>query len=260
MNRNDWEKQVYASDLNTTARAVALVVGSFGNWTEERTVWPSTKAIADMAGMTRDTAQKYMDAFVEQGWLELVKVRTKNVKEYRLTTPSVAESFGILAKVKRGQGFRQLPNGADSVAESSGSQLPNGEVVVAESFDTNLKEPTSKNLLEEPTTTTPVSDEPVAVASSLNPKLEESQETATSLNLEEADGSKSDAEAAQAEYQKHYLRLHPDERRFFDKADCSEEQRRKAVVIYRTGSLHKGGWYANAEAALQMVGVEVEEW
>jgi hypothetical protein len=162
MNRKDWEEQTYDFDLAPTAKLIALVVGSFGNWTDERTVWPSTTAVADMAGTTRDTAQKYIDAFVEQGWLTYIKTREKNVKEYGLTK-AVAEPFGILAPVKRGKQFtkkeKQLTNEAEAVAEWSTGQLPNGAVPVAESVDTNLKEPTTKEPKEEPTTT--VADAPV---------------------------------------------------------------------------------------------------
>lgn len=159
MNRNDWEKQVYASELSTTARCIALVVGSFGNWTEERSVWPSTKAIADMAGMHRDTAQKYMDAFVEQGWLKVVKVRPGNIREYELCEAD-AYPLGTLAKSTRKGNLPnhqatgkdevsdQMPNHQASSCLVEQEQLPSGAGPDAYPLGTNLKEPTNKNLLE----------------------------------------------------------------------------------------------------------------
>lgn len=163
MNRNDWEKQVFNSDLNSTARIVAVVAGSFGNWTDDRNVWPSTKAIADMAGMHRDTAQKYMDAFVEQGWLRVVKVRPGNIREYELCQAD-AYPLGILAKPTRTGNLPnrqatdlsepdiQLPNHQASSCLTEQEQLPNGAVPVAYPLGTNLKEPTNKNLEELETT------------------------------------------------------------------------------------------------------------
>lgn len=163
MNRNDWEKQVFNSDLNSTARLVAVVAGSFGNWVDEKNVWPSTKAIADMAGMHRDTAQKYMDAFVEQGWLRVVKVRPGNIREYELCQAD-AYPLGILAKPTRAGNLPnrqatdlvepdiQLPNGQASSCLTEQEQLPNGAVPVAYPLGTNLNEPTKENLEELETT------------------------------------------------------------------------------------------------------------
>lgn len=216
MNRNDWEKQVYASDLSTTARCIALVVGSFGNWTEERNVWPSTKAIADMAGMHRDTAQKYMDAFVEQGWLRVVRVRPGNIREYELCK-AVAYPLGILSKSKRkgnlpnhqatGMGEQmpnhqatgndevsnQLPNHQASSCLVEQEQLPSGAVPVAYPLGTNLKEPTNKNLLEllEQDATVPdgpVDQEPLEVRDD-SPTFLNFETTEPSLNLEDTDAS-----------------------------------------------------------------------
>lgn len=195
MNRKDWEKQIYASDLNPTARWVTAVVGSFGNWTESRTVWPSTKAIADMAGMTRGTVQNYMDALVEQNWLRHVRTRPGNIKEYELleVDTAVVESFGILAKPKRGSGSiknsnqlsiattteistdeKQMSNDSTSSCRMEEKQLSNGETPVVESPDTNLKEPTNKNLLVT-TSKSPVADAPVD-SNPLNSTIKEDEE------------------------------------------------------------------------------------
>lgn len=175
MNRAEWEKQIHASDLNPTARLVALVVGSFGNWTEDREIWPSTQTIGEMAGMTRGTVGKYMDAFVEQGWLEHVRNRPGNGRVYKfLERDATVESFDILAKVNRGQGFKQLSNDSTSSCRMGNEQLSNGEQSVVESFDKNLKEPTTEEPTTEPTTESPVSDEPVD--SSSNSEVKEDGE------------------------------------------------------------------------------------
>lgn len=171
MNRSDWEKQIFASKLNANAKLVALVVGSFGNWKEDRTVWPSTVAIADMAGMHRDTVAKYVHELAEQGWLRLVRVRPKNVKEYELCKP-VAEPLGILTDPLRRNQYTKLPN--EQATESNqlpnkqaGScltskiQLPNKQVPVAYPLGINLQEPTNMNLQEEPTNVSPIPDGPV---------------------------------------------------------------------------------------------------
>lgn len=193
MNRKDWEAQVYKSDLNTTARCVALVIGSFGNWQDSRTVWPSTKAIADMAGMHRDTAQKYMDAFVEQGWLVVVKVRPGNIREYELQE-AVAYPLGILAKGSRksnlpnrqasaqDEDHKQLPNRQASSCLTEPEQLPNGAVPVAYPLGTNLKEPTSRNLLEQQTTHTVPDGPVVTIPSSLKERQEEAPRVKYLLN------------------------------------------------------------------------------
>ena len=177
MNRKDWEDQVFASDMNPTARMVCIAIGSHGNWVKDQEVRPSVQRIAGMTGLSRDTAGKYVSALEEQGWLKHLRTLEKNIKVYELCTPAVVESMGILAIVKRGSGkvknrhqlsnestsdSKQLSNEAEAVVESSPEQLSNEAGAVVESYDTNLLEPTNKNLLEEPTTSdSPVADAPV---------------------------------------------------------------------------------------------------
>lgn len=179
MNRNDWEKQVFASNMNTTARLVAIAIGSHGNWKDEKSVWPSLKAIADMAGINRDTAATYVQAFEDQGWLRYIKTREKNVREYELM-PAVADTIGILAKKKRAMSKEQLSNlsttDSKAVAETTGTscrnepeQLPKPQGAVADTIYTNLKENLpNRNLKEEPTTSeTPDAAAPVPSPSNI---------------------------------------------------------------------------------------------
>ena len=157
MNRKDWEKQVFKMNLHPTAKLVALVAGSFGNWNEERTVWAGTSVISDMTGLTRDTVQKYVDEFVEQGWLKKVGMR-KRATEYELCHV-VAEPFGILAKTPKKMNpasLAKLKVGKDvpvaeptePIAETTGNALPNVPETVADGFGTILKEHKEENLKE----------------------------------------------------------------------------------------------------------------
>lgn len=181
MNRQDWEAQVFASNMNHTAKLVALVAGSFGNWSMDRTVWPGTSAISRMAGLTRDTTQEYIDAFVEQGWLKEVGKKSR-ASEYELCEP-IAEPIGILARTKRKMNpasLAQLKVGKDQtiadstgntgdepiadttgpIADTTGGVLPIRQVPIADSIGTNIKEPKDRNLKEHKETTT-VPDGPV---------------------------------------------------------------------------------------------------
>lgn len=240
MNRQEWEAQVHASNMNVTAKCIALVVGSFGNWTDDRSVWPSTTAIADMAGTTRDTAQKYVDAFVEQGWLTFVRTREKNVKEYALSE-AVAEPFGILTKPKRGNQFTkkdgQLPNQAEPVAESSNNQLPNGAGAVVESLDTNLKEPKDMNL-KEPTTRSTTADAAVETTSPNNKIKEEQMRYLVLLNP----GERSDLERTAGLY------------------EATPEQLEEAAYLLKTNKVTGESFAEKKYNALRKAGLQIDEY
>lgn len=180
MNRAEWEAQIFASNMNTTARAIALVVGTFGNWTVDKTVEPGTTKIAQMAGVTRDTVDEYLEAMVEQGWLKPVGTGRYNTTIYELC-PVVADTTGKLARQKRNMSPASLAkmnnlvvDSTDNyevseqnlVAERSGvscrkqpGKLPKADPVVADSTGRNLYN-LDKNL-EEPIT--PVADAPVVI-------------------------------------------------------------------------------------------------
>lgn len=200
MNRNDWEKQVFSSNLSTTARMVALVAGSFGNWTEDRNVWAGTSVISNMAGLTRDTTQDYLDAFVEQGWLKIVG-RKGRAAEYELCTP-VAEPIGILAKKKRAMNPASLAHlkvGRDKtvadmtgpVADMTGNGLPIRTPEVPGGIGTNLKEPKDMNLKEPKEATVPDGpvDQDTLEVRTDTPTLPNSKTLEPSLNLEDHDAS-----------------------------------------------------------------------
>lgn len=100
MNRHDWEVQVKASDLNPTARLIALVLGSFGNWKEDKTVEPGEARLAKETGLDPSTVATYMDAFVEQEWIRPVGKGKYNTTIYELCEVS-HEATGVLAKKVR---------------------------------------------------------------------------------------------------------------------------------------------------------------
>lgn len=99
MNRNDWEKQVFASDLQPTQRLVALVVGSFGNWKDDREVWPSVVTVADKAGISRRQAQRHIKHLRDHGWLKETGRKQLNVASYELSTPLVETPVSQLTEV-----------------------------------------------------------------------------------------------------------------------------------------------------------------
>lgn len=178
MNRNDWEAQVFASNMNTTARMIAVVVGTFGNWVNDKTVEPGTTKIAAMAGVTRDTVDEYLNAMVEQGWLKPVGTGRYNTTIYELCEV-VADTTGILARTKRKMNPRSLAKmnnlvadttdnseavDGNVVADTSGvscryqpGKLPKADPVVADSTDSNLKN-LHKNLDEPTSPAAPVAE------------------------------------------------------------------------------------------------------
>lgn len=198
MNRNDWERQVHESNMNVTARCIALVVGSFGNWTVDKTVEPGATKVAKYAGVTRDTVNEYVSAMVEQGWLKPMGTGQYNTTIYELCEV-VADTTGILARTKRkmnpkstaklkrghiGLVVDNTGNYEDSednlvadtrgvVADTSGSQLPIPEGLVADSTVTNLSN-LDKNNLDKNLVTSP--GKPVAVEHSPNLEVKETEE------------------------------------------------------------------------------------
>lgn len=123
MNRNDWEAQVKASDLNPTARLVALVLGGFGNWTVDKTVEPGESRVAKEAGLDPSTVATYVDAFVEQGWLRPMGKGRYNTTIYELCEPDTPAT-GVLAKTKRKSNPKSTQNlrkGTPVVPERTGN-------------------------------------------------------------------------------------------------------------------------------------------
>lgn len=166
MNKNEFEKRVWESNMNQTGKIIALAVASHGDWDTGLNVKPSKTRIAGMAECTRDTAGKYIDALEEQGWLRYVKTHSTNKKEYALSD-SVVEPVGILAKRTRNTSKAQKDNLKNPLVEAIDNQLPTVTEPVADSIDNQLPtlstlpySPYSSNLTDL-TSDTPVSDEPV---------------------------------------------------------------------------------------------------
>ena len=158
MNIKDWQAQVWdCPNMNPTAVAICLAIGSHGNWNDSQTVWPSRQRIAGMTGASRDNVGKYMTALEEQGWLRVVKLRKDNVREYELTKPEVAVVRGILAVRERGNSENlknQVVVDNDEVAVVRDKQVVGSydkQVVVVR--DTNLPENLPEELTKEHTTT-----------------------------------------------------------------------------------------------------------
>lgn len=174
MNIREWQEQVWdCPNMNTTAVAICLAIGSHGNWNESQTVWPSRQRISGMVNLSRESVGKYMTALEEQGWLKVVGLRKDNVREYELTRPQVVECVGILAKSSRGRkdGFKnQVVESSGEVVESVDKQVVESVEQVVESLDTNLPRTYKKNLQEELTNTVPDADAPVPVPSNLEVK------------------------------------------------------------------------------------------
>lgn len=154
MNRQDWESQVFDSNMNTTARVIALAIGSFGRWSEDKTVEPGIVKLAQMSGTTRDTVSDCMAAMVEQGWLKPKGVGRYNTTIYELC-PVVDDTIGILARVKRKMNpkslaaLKQKPQPvADSIGKSEDSvvadSIDKSEILVADSSEVSCRKESGK--------------------------------------------------------------------------------------------------------------------
>lgn len=184
MNKSEFDRLVWESNMNQTAKLIALAVAAHGDWDTGLNVKPSKTRIAGMAECTRDTAGKYIDALEEQGWIKHVKTHKNNVKEYELME-QVAEPIGILAKrtrsiskvqkdnlkaandLRANQVAEPIDNLNNQVAETKESRLPKlsnqvaeTNVQVADGYGTTLLRPYSLTL-QDLTSETPVADAPV---------------------------------------------------------------------------------------------------
>lgn len=185
MNRHEWETQIYASNMNTTAKMVALAMGQHGSWVDDRPLQPGLSRVADMCSMTRDTVKDYVDALEEQGYLKNLGRGQFNTTKYAMQ-PVVADSIGILAKKKRKMNPASTASLKNLVADTTDNQLPIPAPVVADttglvadSIDTNIVQPIKDNIEEHRNTTDAEGD-----GTSEDVKLEEDTEvTTTSPNL-----------------------------------------------------------------------------
>lgn len=133
MNRSDWEAQVFASNMNSNARITALVVGTFGNWKASKTVEPGMTKVSMMTDLSRSTVSGYVEAMVEQGWLNPVGTGEYNTTIYELCEVD-APVVGLLAKkpkkmnpnstknLNKGPKMAPIPH---SIKVVGGSQLSN---------------------------------------------------------------------------------------------------------------------------------------
>lgn len=157
MNMEDWQAQIWdCPNMNPTAVAICLAIGSHGHWSQDKTVWASKQRIASMVGTSRDNVGKYMTALEEQGWLKVVAIHKNNKKEFELCKPQVVVVYGILAIKQRGStaGLKNQVVVDDGLGcRSYGSQVvvDNGQVVV--NYDTNLPRTYQENFQEELTKT-----------------------------------------------------------------------------------------------------------
>lgn len=149
LNRHDWEEQVVSSNMNTTARAIALVLGRFGNWKACKTVEPGISTLAKHSGADESTVKKYLAAMVDQGWLV-----PAGTGKYNTTIYELAEVFepvkGILAQKKRKmnpnstKALRKGPLVPDTRSSSSryqSTKFPVPPGLVPDTTDKNQEEP-----------------------------------------------------------------------------------------------------------------------
>lgn len=142
LNRHDWEVQTKASDLNPTARLIALVLGAFGNWKEAKTVEPGESRIAKEAGLDPSTVADYMDEFVRQGWLKPVGKGRYNTTIYELCQVDTPAT-GLLAKTKRKvnrNSVNNLRKGTAKVVPDSTENLSGMKVLGSSRTDRELDE------------------------------------------------------------------------------------------------------------------------
>src|SRR6478735_2122152 len=146
MNMQEWQQQIWdCPNMNPTAVAICLAIGSHGNWSESQTVWPSRQRIASMVNVSRETVGKYMTALEEQGWLKVVRILKDNVREYELCKPEVVVVYGNLAVKNRGSNVNQVVVDVDEVVENYDKQ-----VVVDDGLGClELRQELTKNLPEE---------------------------------------------------------------------------------------------------------------
>jgi hypothetical protein len=70
MNRTDFERAVWDSDLNPHARLVLLTYAGASDYRDvDQEVWPSKATVSHRTGLHPDTVKKYVDALVKDGWL-----------------------------------------------------------------------------------------------------------------------------------------------------------------------------------------------
>lgn len=283
MLRKDWEAQVWDSNLNVTARCIALVVGTFGNYKDDVTLSASVVTIADRAGVSREAATRYIKAFVEQGWLVPVGTGMKNVTIYELGVP-VADATGKLAKTKRATSAvqrsnikHQLPTvsattatnesdqlsvvpatSSDSVADTNSAscrqqdgQLPTVSIPVADSTDT-IKD---NNSLEQEEQVSNSADAPLPNSS--NSRVKESStvvSTAPQAAVGRPTPNSLDKELV--------LITNKDVRKHFLDALTrgTPEQVAEAAHLYRTHKVSGYGWMEQADNALEKAGIVCDVW
>ena len=68
--RDEWRARIWASDLATNPRMVALVYARFGE--NPASVWVVKKTGIQMAGMSRRTWERSVAVLVDLGWLTLI--------------------------------------------------------------------------------------------------------------------------------------------------------------------------------------------
>lgn len=90
MTKYEYDKAVYASDMDKNAKAVALCYAFHSDWKTGGGIYVSHVGVADKTGLHRNTVRKWTDWLVEEGWLTPVGKTQKNVTRFELSIPASA--------------------------------------------------------------------------------------------------------------------------------------------------------------------------
>jgi len=138
MNQFDYQRALFASELNTNARIVGCVIGSHYNWKTKDAAFPSNKTIAKETGLSISSITRARKDLVSAGYL----VSERRYDSSCLMIPLIPESRGYGQKAELKDTLKDtLKDNIKDTNKSSNEDL----------YNSNIKElfPGEKITLEE---------------------------------------------------------------------------------------------------------------
>lgn len=84
--RLDWERAFRNSGVGLGPGIAGLALVTYAN-PDGTNIYPSQRTLAEGLGVDRKSFGRWVEELTEKGWVEVVAVRPKGQREYRLTIP-----------------------------------------------------------------------------------------------------------------------------------------------------------------------------
>lgn len=288
MNKFEWERHLYPQAFNGEA---LRVLGCYASHADADTLitFPTVRGVADITRISVEKVGRYRRELLATGWLKESNEKTTRgnpklklgvgedipAHSYlgvkKVMNPKSMSNLVPAAKQKKARSLDTPDETGLEHREEAG--LEHREVTGLDTPDVttselnNHYETTSNNqkdVTRAADATLITSTDPLirqaGVLDSFNMESLTFTDGATYVVTTEGitrlnnEDSRLDEEARRA-----WLMMHDDERAFFDKVDCTPEQKDEAMMLYRSGDIRAWHWTERADKALVMAGVERPE-